>query len=168
LASRHSRRLKLPETVGLLLFGVILGPHVLGMFGENRPIADFFAELGQLLLMFSAGLEIDVDLFRKARTSGRSAPTPMRRPTATGLLQPFVNYNFEGGLYLVSSPIITMSWLAPVNQQLTLPVGGGVGKIFHLGKLPVNAQLSAYYNVVRPDFGPDWQLRAQVQFMFPK
>jgi hypothetical protein len=44
--------------VGLLLFGVILGPHVLGFFGEHRPIADFFAELGILLLMFSAGLEI--------------------------------------------------------------------------------------------------------------
>lgn len=63
-----ARRLKMPEMVGLLLFGVILGPHVLGFFGEDRPIADFFAELGQLLLMFSAGLEIDVDLFRKART----------------------------------------------------------------------------------------------------
>src|SRR5690348_7483717 len=50
-----------------------------------------------------------------------------------------------------------MNWLASVNQQLTLPLGGGVGKIFHLGKLPVNAQLSAYYNVVRPDFGPDGQ-----------
>jgi hypothetical protein len=87
---------------------------------------------------------------------------------SNGLLQPFVNYNFEGGLYLVSAPIITMSWLAPMNQQLTLPLGGGIGKIFHLGKLPVNAQLSAYYNVVRPDFGPDWQLRAQIQFMFPK
>lgn len=85
-----------------------------------------------------------------------------------GLLQPFINYNFEGGLYLVSAPIITVDWLAPAKQQLTLPLGGGVGKIFHLGKLPVNAQLSAYYNVVRPDFGPDWQLRAQVQFMFPK
>lgn len=63
-----ARRLRLPEMVGLLLFGVILGPHVLGFFGENRPTADFFAELGQLLLMFSAGLEIDVDLFRKAQT----------------------------------------------------------------------------------------------------
>ena len=47
-------------------------------------------------------------------------------------------------------------------------VGRGVGKIFHFGKLPVNTQLSAYYNVVKPDFGPNWQLRAQVQFMFPK
>ena len=85
-----------------------------------------------------------------------------------GLLQPFVNYNFKEGFYLFSAPIITMSWLAAVNQQLTLPVGAGVGKIFHFGKLPVNAQLSAYYNVVRPDFGPEWQLRAQIQFMFPK
>jgi hypothetical protein len=29
-------------------------------------------------------------------------------------------------------------------------------------------QLGAYYNVVRPDNGPTWQLRLQVQFMFPK
>jgi hypothetical protein len=43
-----------------------------------------------------------------------------------------------------------------------------VGKIFHFGKLPVNSQLSAYYNVVRPDFGANWQIRAQVQLMFPK
>ena len=63
-----ARRAGLPEMVGLLLFGVVLGPHVLGLFGEDRPIADFFAELGKLLLMFSAGLEIDIALFRKAQT----------------------------------------------------------------------------------------------------
>jgi hypothetical protein len=45
---------------------------------------------------------------------------------------------------------------------------GGVGKIFHFGKVPVNTQISAYYNVVRPDFGANWQIRAQVQLMFPK
>ena len=49
-----------------------------------------------------------------------------------------------------------------------MPVGGGVGKIFHLGKLPVNTQLSAYYNVVQPDDGANWQIRVQVQLMFPK
>lgn len=53
--------------VGLLLFGVVLGPHVLELFGENYPVASFFAELGKLLLMFSAGLEVDVMLFRKAQ-----------------------------------------------------------------------------------------------------
>ncbi len=49
-----------------------------------------------------------------------------------------------------------------------MPLGGGVGKIFHLGKLPVNTQLSAYYNVVHPDNGANWQIGAQVQLMFPK
>ncbi|MBK8890286.1 MAG: neuromedin U [Dechloromonas sp.] len=85
-----------------------------------------------------------------------------------GLIQPFVNYNFDGGFYITSAPIITANWKAESNQRWTVPVGGGVGKIFHLGKLPVNTQLSAYYNVVTPDNGPNWQIRAQVQFMFPK
>jgi hypothetical protein len=85
-----------------------------------------------------------------------------------GLIQPFVNYNFKGGLYLVSGPILTVDWKADSGQQWTVPLGGGIGKIFHLGKLPVNTTLQAYYNVVHPDNGANWQLRAQVQFMFPK
>ena len=85
-----------------------------------------------------------------------------------GLIQPFVNYNFDGGFYITSAPIITANWKAESNQRWTVPVGGGIGKIFHLGPLPVNTQLSAYYNVVTPDNGPNWQIRAQVQFMFPK
>jgi hypothetical protein len=85
-----------------------------------------------------------------------------------GLIQPFVNYNFEGGLYLTTAPIMTVDWKAENSQQWAVPIGGGVGKIFHLGKLPVNTQISAYYNVVRPDFGANWQIRAQVQLMFPK
>jgi len=84
------------------------------------------------------------------------------------LLQPFLNYNFSGGLYLTSAPIVTADWKASGSDRWTVPLGGGVGKIFHLGRLPVNTQLSAYYNVVRPDDGADWQLRIQVQFMFPK
>jgi hypothetical protein len=93
---------------------------------------------------------------------------PVAKAYSKGLMQPFLNYNFEGGLYLTSSPIITMDWLAAPNQQLLLPVGGGIGKIFHIGRLPVNAQIGAYYNAVRPDYGPDWQLRAQIQLLLPK
>jgi hypothetical protein len=84
-----------------------------------------------------------------------------------GLIQPFLNYNFQGGLYLTSSPIMTVDWKAD-GEQWTVPLGGGVGKIFHVGKLPVNTQLSGYYNVVKPEYGPNWQIRAQVQLMFPK
>lgn len=85
-----------------------------------------------------------------------------------GLIQPFLNYNFAGGTYLTSSPVLTIDWKAEGSNRWTVPLGGGVGHIFHLGKLPLNAQVSAYYNVARPDNAPNWQIRAQAQFMFPK
>jgi hypothetical protein len=64
--------------------------------------------------------------------------------------------------------MITANWEAPGGQKWTVPVGMGLGHVFRLGKVPVNSQLGAYYNVVRPDDGATWQLRVQVQFMFPK
>jgi hypothetical protein len=85
-----------------------------------------------------------------------------------GLMQPFVNYNMPDEWYLVSSPIITVDWTARGSQQWTVPAGGGVGKILHWDQVPVNLQLAAYYNVGKPTEGPNWQIRAQVQFLFPK
>ncbi len=84
------------------------------------------------------------------------------------LIQPFVNYNFHGGWYLVTAPIITADWEADADDRWTVPLGGGVGRLFRVGKLPVNAQVQAFANVVRPDNAPDWQLRLQIQFLFPK
>ena len=62
---RLSRRVHLPEAVGLLLAGVLFGPHVLDIFPTQHPVLQFFAEVGMLLLMFFAGLEIDLTLFRQ-------------------------------------------------------------------------------------------------------
>jgi len=84
-------------------------------------------------------------------------------------VQPFVNYNFGAtGWYLISGPIITASWQADSSNRWTVPIGGGIGKIFRIGGQPINAQLAAYDNVVTPDGGADWQIRFQVQFLFPK
>jgi hypothetical protein len=82
--------------------------------------------------------------------------------------QYFVNYNMAGGWYLTTAPVITANWEADSDNRWTVPFGGGVGKIFKIGKQPVNGQVSAYYNVETPDSGADWQLRAQLQFLFPK
>jgi len=84
------------------------------------------------------------------------------------LAQYFINYNFSGGTYISSAPVITANWKADSGQRWTVPFGAAVGHIFHLGKLPVNTQIGAYYNVVHPDNGANWQMRVQVQFMFPK
>jgi len=85
------------------------------------------------------------------------------------LLQPFVNYNLPAGWYLTTSPILTADWKADkAGDVWTVPLGGGVGKLFRAGTHPINVQLAAYGNVAKPEFGPDWQLRFQVQFLFPK
>ena len=96
------------------------------------------------------------------------------------LLQPFGNYNFGKGWYLVSAPILTANWDAAKGNQWTVPLGVGGGRTFRLralpggdhlgdlGKLPVNVSLQGYANAVRPDFAANWLLRFQIQFLFPK
>ena len=86
------------------------------------------------------------------------------------LIQPFVNYNFpdKPGRYLTFAPIITANWEADSGDQWTVPLGGGIGQIMKWGDTPVNLQASAYYNVETPKNGADWQMRLQVQFLFPK
>lgn len=85
------------------------------------------------------------------------------------LVQPFVNYNLPRGWYIGISPIITANWKAHrAGDTWTVPVGAGAGKIVTIGKLPLNVQAAAFYNVAKPAVGPDWSLRLQVQFLFPK
>jgi len=86
------------------------------------------------------------------------------------LLQPFVNYNFPSspGRYLTFAPIITANWEAESSEQWLVPIGLGIGQITRFGKQPVNLQSSVYANVVRPDMAPEWQIRLQLQLMFPK
>lgn len=84
------------------------------------------------------------------------------------LIQPFINYNFPGGWFLTSSPIITANWEADNDQRWTVPLGGGAGKLFFIGRQPVNVSAQGFYNVEKPDFQADWTLRLNVQFLFPR
>lgn len=83
------------------------------------------------------------------------------------LLQPFINYNLSKGWYLVSAPIITANWNSSSGNKWTIPIGGGVGKIFKIGEQPVNASLQGYWNAETPEGGADWTLRTQIQLLFP-
>jgi hypothetical protein len=46
-----------------------------------------------------------------------------------------------------------------------LPVGFAIGRLFKVGKLPINIQLGAYNNDMTPQFGARWQTRFQIQFL---
>jgi hypothetical protein len=93
-----------------------------------------------------------------------------RRRYNTTTIQPFINYNFpeSPGTYLSFSPLITANWEARSGQEWTVPLGLALGQIFRVGGQAMNGQVGAYYNVVRPDFAPEWQLRAQLVLLFPR
>jgi Kef-type K+ transport system membrane component KefB len=81
------QKVHLPSVVGLLLAGVIFGPYGLHVGPKSHEVAHFFAEIGKLLLMFFAGLEIDLVQFR--RTGRRSLVFGMATfslPLAAGFL----------------------------------------------------------------------------------
>jgi hypothetical protein len=85
------------------------------------------------------------------------------------MLNVFLVRQLGGGWYVNSAPIITADWTADSEDRWIVPVGAGGGKLLMLGgKLPLNLQTQLYYNVVRPDFGPEWQWRVQAQIMLPK
>ena len=83
--------------------------------------------------------------------------------------QPFINYNLDDGWYISSSPIVTANWEADNDNTWTVPLGGGFGRVFRVGQQNMNAQFQTFYNVEKPDdLGPDWTIRFQLQFLFPK
>jgi monovalent cation:H+ antiporter-2, CPA2 family len=49
-------RLGLPSIAGLIVSGIAIGPHALGLVGNVRRV-DTLAEVGVVLLLFGIGLE---------------------------------------------------------------------------------------------------------------
>jgi len=64
--------------------------------------------------------------------------------------------------------VIIANWQADSSNRWTVPLGGGVGKLFTIGSQAINMRAEAYYNVEKPDSAPDWQWGFTVQFLFPK
>jgi hypothetical protein len=84
-----------------------------------------------------------------------------------GSLQYFVHYNLSHGWSLKSTPTVTAEWNKPSGQVWTVPVGAGVAKLWKMGKLAIHPGLAAYGYPAKPSDGPDWDLRAEVAFLFP-
>ena len=128
-----SRRLKLPSVIGLLFAGIVLGPYVLDIFGTQRPVADFMADLGKLLLMFFAGLEVDLNLFRRSErkviTFGLITTTlPLLLGTLVGLVFGYsVIPAIVIGSLLASHTLLALSTLKELGVERLEPVAVATG-----------------------------------------
>ncbi len=121
--------------------------------------------VGAVLFAFIGAASIGSALAGETEDLARAA----QNPVASLISLPFQNNtNFDVGPLEKTQNIMNVNWEANSDDTWTVPFGGGFGKIFKIGNQPLNAQASAYYNVEKPEFGADWQLRLQLQFLFPK
>jgi Kef-type K+ transport system membrane component KefB len=118
-----ARRAKVPGMIALLGFGVLLGPYVLDLSGTRHPIVQFFGDLGRLMLMFSAGLEIDINRFRQSQTRSLTfglITTVMPQVLGTA-------YGLAFGYPII--PAIVIGSLLSSHTLLTVPILARLGAI---------------------------------------
>ncbi|MBN1876094.1 MAG: cation:proton antiporter [Anaerolineae bacterium] len=71
IAPLLSKRVHLPGIVGLILGGLLVGPHMLGILNMT-PTIELLGTVGLVYLMFSAGLEINLKQFVRVRNKAMS------------------------------------------------------------------------------------------------
>ena len=129
-------RLRLPGLVGLLAAGVVLGPDFLGLLDPKSETIKLLSDIGKIYLMFVAGLEIDLEDFRrtKERSLGFGIATfaiPLLFGLAVGKFFGFSwNSSFLIGSLLASHTLLgfpIVSRLGVVsNQAVTVTIGATI------------------------------------------
>ncbi|ELR99399.1 cation:proton antiporter [Gloeocapsa sp. PCC 73106] len=112
-------KLKLPGLVGLLLAGVVLGPHALQLLDPKTETIKLLSDIGKIYLMFIAGLEIDIAAFRRTR-----------------------NHSLSFGLSTFLVPLLTGIWIG-------IAFGFGPNASVLIGSLLASHTLLAYPIVQR-------------------
>ena len=57
--------------------------------------------------------------------------------------------------------------LGDAGAKWTVPIlGGGAGRVFKVANLPITVMLAGSHNLVKPQYGADWQLRTQPTLIF--
>lgn len=69
LAAEIFERLKLPDVIGELIAGIVIGSYALGLVGRSQ-VYDVIAQIGVIVLLFSVGLETKIEeIFRVGSSS---------------------------------------------------------------------------------------------------
>lgn len=120
-----SRKFKMPEVLGALIAGVLLGPVVLNIVQYDDNIK-LLANLGVIMLMFLAGLETNVEEFKKAGLSSLViAVAGIICPLVLGTLGAYMFFDsfwkniFVGVILTATSVSITVETLKELGKLNT-------------------------------------------------
>ena len=130
------RRLNVPGIIGLILSGVVIGPFGLN-FLENNSAIDLFSTIGLLYIMFIAGLDLEMNDFKRTRNKSiLFGFLTFILPLTIGF--PFcyfiLGYGFNASMLiasmfsthtLVSYPIVSKLGITK-NQAVAVTVGGTI------------------------------------------
>ena len=154
-------RLKIPHIIGLIVAGIIVGPYGLNLLLRDSSIV-LFGTVGLLYIMFTAGLEIDLEEFRKNRSKSfvfglYTFLVPMILGTFTAYY--FLKFSFPSALLLagmfashtlLAYPITSKYSISRI-RSVTLTIGGTI--VTDILALLV---LAAVTGMTKGDIGPSF------------
>ncbi|WP_129745611.1 MULTISPECIES: cation:proton antiporter [Flavobacterium] len=130
------KKINIPGIIGLIISGVIIGPHGLNILAKSSAV-DLFSTIGLLYIMFIAGLELDMNEFKANRNKSLLfgfftfiLPLSIGFPVCFYLLQYDFNASFlTASMFathtLVAYPIVSKLGIAK-NQAVAITVGGTI------------------------------------------
>jgi len=130
------RKANIPGIIGLIISGVVIGPHGLNILEKSSAI-ELFSTIGLLYIMFIAGLELDMSEFKTNRNKSLLFGFfTFIIPLAIGfpVIYYFLGYSLNASLLtasmfathtLVAYPIVSKLGLAK-NQAVAVAVGGTI------------------------------------------
>lgn len=130
------KKVNIPGIIGLILSGVIIGPHGFNILEKNSAV-DLFSTIGLLYIMFIAGLELDMNEFKANRNkSVLFGLFTFIFPILVGfpVCHYVLGYNFNASFLtasmfathtLVAYPIVSKLGVSK-NQAVAVAVGGTI------------------------------------------
>ncbi|MEO8472611.1 MAG: cation:proton antiporter [Chryseolinea sp.] len=136
LAPIFLKRLKIPGIIGLILSGVLIGPHGFFLLEKNAAV-NLFSTIGLLYIMFIAGLELDLGEFMKNKNKSFVfgfltfiLPISLGFPVCHYILQydiatSFLTSSMFATHTLIAYPIVSRLGISK-NEAVAVTVGGTI------------------------------------------
>lgn len=88
-----------------------------------------------------------------------------RRNVKELLLRPLVNINLPHQWYITSKPAIQADWQQRSSDRWTVETGGGLGKVFRIGRLGIALEAQAFGYPIRPRGAASWAARFNLKLL---